>query len=83
MLYLIGKKSLYKVNGLNVDFGNRDNAEKAINMMKVLLPPQHLMLASAQRVKALILEEMALDNIPGTSEEAREYQNVYRVSLRF
>lgn len=41
-------------------------------MMKQLLPEEHLMLASAQRVKALILEEIALENIPGTSNESRE-----------
>ncbi|XP_054287925.1 amyloid protein-binding protein 2-like [Macrosteles quadrilineatus] len=45
----------------------RENAEKAIRLMKQLLPEEHLMLASAQRVHALILEEIALDNIPGTS----------------
>lgn len=41
-------------------------------MMKQLLPEEHLMLASAQRVKALILEEIALENIPGNSNESRE-----------
>lgn len=30
-------------------------------MMEFLLPKDHLMLASVKRVKALILEEMALD----------------------
>lgn len=43
-------------------------------MMKQLLPEEHLMLASAQRVKALILEEIALENIPGTSNESREFK---------
>lgn len=32
--------------------------------MEKLLPGEHLMLASAKRVKALILEEIALDNRP-------------------
>lgn len=39
--------------------------------MEKLLPEQHLMLASAKRVKALILEEMALDappTNPGTEQ---------------
>lgn len=51
---------------------NRDNAERAISTMMQLLPEEHLMLASAQRVKALILEEIALDNIPGNSSETRK-----------
>lgn len=36
--------------------------------MLVLLPKEHLMLASAQRVKALILEEIALDRMSNLSE---------------
>lgn len=32
--------------------------------MEKLLPANHLMLASAKRVKALILEEIAIDNAP-------------------
>lgn len=40
----------------------RENAERAIEIMEKLLPAEHLMLASAKRVKALILEEIALDN---------------------
>lgn len=34
--------------------------------MEKLLPGEHLMLASAKRVKALILEEIALDTRPST-----------------
>ncbi|GAB0087221.1 Amyloid protein-binding protein 2 [Sergentomyia squamirostris] len=41
----------------------RQNIEKAIDIMKKLAPTNHLMLASAKRVKALILEEIALDNM--------------------
>ncbi|XP_046740458.1 amyloid protein-binding protein 2 [Diprion similis] len=41
-----------------------DHAVNAINIMEKLLPTEHLMLASAKRVKALILEEIALDNRP-------------------
>ncbi|KAG7198690.1 hypothetical protein KM043_001688 [Ampulex compressa] len=40
------------------------HAGKAIDLMEKLLPVDHLMLASAKRVKALILEEIALDNAP-------------------
>lgn len=38
------------------------HAGKAIEIMGKLLPVEHLMLASTKRVKALILEEIALDN---------------------
>ncbi|XP_026289406.1 amyloid protein-binding protein 2 isoform X1 [Frankliniella occidentalis] len=39
----------------------RDFSEDAIVILEELLPPNHLMLSSAKRVKALILEEIALD----------------------
>ncbi|XP_073956389.1 protein interacting with APP tail-1 [Choristoneura fumiferana] len=39
----------------------RDHAERAIRIIETLVPPDHLLLASAKRVKALILEEIALD----------------------
>ncbi|KAF7286114.1 hypothetical protein GWI33_007761 [Rhynchophorus ferrugineus] len=39
----------------------KKHAEMSIDMMELLLPKDHLMLASVKRVKALILEEMALD----------------------
>jgi hypothetical protein len=35
--------------------------------MEKLLPEEHLMLASVKRVKALILEEIALDTMPNSS----------------
>jgi len=65
----------------------RENAEKAIRLMKQLLPEENLMLASAQRVKALILEEIALDNIPGTSNESQsellnEAEKLHKDALR-
>ncbi|KAF7990452.1 hypothetical protein HCN44_000257 [Aphidius gifuensis] len=44
-----------------------EHAERAIEIMEKLLPSEHLMLASAKRVQALILEEIALDN--ATSEQ--------------
>ena len=45
----------------------REHAEKAIIIMEKLLPPEHLMLASVKRVKALILEEIALDTMINNS----------------
>ncbi|XP_046840274.1 amyloid protein-binding protein 2-like [Xenia sp. Carnegie-2017] len=39
----------------------RCHAQMAINIFLKLLPPDHLHLASANRVKALILEEIAID----------------------
>ncbi|KAK3907270.1 Amyloid protein-binding protein 2 [Frankliniella fusca] len=39
----------------------REFSEDAILILEELLPPNHLMLSSAKRVKALILEEIALD----------------------
>ncbi|XP_071442757.1 amyloid protein-binding protein 2 isoform X2 [Hetaerina americana] len=41
----------------------REHAERAINIMKEILPREHLLLASSQRVKALILEEIAIDSM--------------------
>lgn len=43
----------------------RENADRAIRLMERILPDNHLMLASAKRVKALILEEIALDMLRG------------------
>ncbi|GBP85382.1 Amyloid protein-binding protein 2 [Eumeta japonica] len=43
----------------------RDHAERAIRIIETLVPPDHLLLASAKRVKALILEEIALDTPAG------------------
>lgn len=40
----------------------RTHAERAIELMLRLLPEDHLLLSSSKRVKALILEEMAIDN---------------------
>lgn len=45
------------------------HADKAIDIMEKLLPPDHLMFASGKRVKALILEEVALDSAPMPSNE--------------
>lgn len=46
-------------------------------MMK-LAPRNHLMLASAKRVKALILEEIALDNM--VTPDARDYKGLLKES---
>lgn len=46
--------------------------------MQRLVPSNHLMLASAKRVKALILEEIALDNIG----EGTLFVGVYLNKLR-
>ncbi|KAJ9574870.1 hypothetical protein L9F63_007965, partial [Diploptera punctata] len=45
----------------------KEHADKAITIMEKLLPPEHLMLASVKRVKALILEEIALDTMINNS----------------
>ncbi|CAG9812544.1 unnamed protein product [Phaedon cochleariae] len=42
-------------------YSARDNAERSIRIMDRILPKNHLLLASVKRVKALILEEIALD----------------------
>ncbi|XP_072396043.1 amyloid protein-binding protein 2 [Diabrotica undecimpunctata] len=39
----------------------RENVERSIRIMERILPTDHLLLASVKRVKALILEEIALD----------------------
>lgn len=40
----------------------REHADRAISILKSHLPDNHLLLASCQRVKALILEEVAIDS---------------------
>lgn len=47
------------------------NVDRAIDIMKELVPSNHLMLASAKRVKALILEEIALDTVAATLDYSR------------
>ncbi|XP_064459247.1 amyloid protein-binding protein 2-like [Ornithodoros turicata] len=47
----------------------RDHAETAMAIMTCLLPEDHLLLASAKRVKALILEEIAIDNTDKETEQ--------------
>lgn len=45
----------------------RDHICKSIDILRSLLPKDHLLLSSARRVKALILEEIALDNGDNTT----------------
>jgi tetratricopeptide (TPR) repeat protein len=52
--------------------------EKAIEIMSELAPSNQIMLASAKRVKALILEEIALDNM--VSPNVRDYKGLLRES---
>ncbi|XP_016972915.1 amyloid protein-binding protein 2 [Drosophila rhopaloa] len=47
----------------------QDHVDKAVNIMKNLVPSNHLMLASAKRVKALLLEEIALDKMADGMDE--------------
>ncbi|KOB71139.1 putative amyloid beta protein, partial [Operophtera brumata] len=63
----------------------RDHAERAIQIIEKLVPPDHLLLASAKRVKALILEEIALDIPAGQDmseknvQTAKHYGNLGRL----
>ncbi|KAG7308364.1 hypothetical protein JYU34_005562 [Plutella xylostella] len=62
----------------------RDHAERAIRIIENLVPPEHLLLASAKRVKALILEEIALDTPAGQDLKARlleESEALHRAAL--
>jgi len=60
--------------------------EKAIDIMMKLAPSNNLMLASAKRVKALILEEIALDHMvpPDTTDYKgllKESEDLHRSAL--
>ncbi|CRL04397.1 CLUMA_CG017483, isoform A [Clunio marinus] len=52
--------------------------EKAIQIMSELAPSNEIMLASAKRVKALILEEIALDNM--VTPNARDFKGLLKES---
>lgn len=52
--------------------------EKAIEIMTELAPSNQIMLASAKRVKALILEEIALDHM--LTPNARDYKGLLKES---
>lgn len=53
--------------------------ECAIDILDKLVPRNHLMLASAKRVKALILEEIALDNM-GTGTQQSDSNSLLKES---
>lgn len=69
----------------------KDHICKSIDILRGMLPTDHLLLSSARRVKALILEEIALDNFvvgENTSEylslleEAEElHQSALRITI--
>lgn len=61
----------------------RDHIEKALTVMRRLVPGNHLMLASASRVKALILEEIALDNtnVPHYEELLQQSESLHESAL--
>ncbi|XP_041978890.1 amyloid protein-binding protein 2 isoform X2 [Aricia agestis] len=63
----------------------RDHAERAIRIIENLVPRDHLLLASAKRVKALILEEIALDTPAGQNMQEpsllEESEALHRAAL--
>lgn len=61
----------------------RDHIDQAIRIMDCLVPWNRLMLASAQRVKALILEEIALDQgiEPLLEQSERLHESALELSL--
>ncbi|XP_054728850.1 amyloid protein-binding protein 2 [Anastrepha obliqua] len=64
----------------------RKHVEKAIDIMEYLVPKNHLMLASAKRVKALLLEEIALDKLAegGVDEDGllRQSEELHNFALK-
>lgn len=58
-------------------------AERALKMMQKLLPSEHLLLASAKRIKALILEEIAIDHHDKDAEKRmlKESQELHLSAL--
>ncbi|XP_041347960.1 amyloid protein-binding protein 2-like [Gigantopelta aegis] len=61
----------------------QDHAERAIEILGHILPPDHLLLSSSKRVKALILEEIAIDSHDKEMEERllQEAQDLHLQSL--
>lgn len=59
-------------------------SHQAISVMNVLLSQNHLQLASAKRVKALILEEIAIDSVgqPMEKEYLKEAEKLHLQALR-
>lgn len=52
------------------------HVEEAIETMRNILPNNHLMLATAQRIKALILEEIAIDSELGQISERNSSESL-------
>ncbi|KAK2160153.1 hypothetical protein LSH36_139g05089 [Paralvinella palmiformis] len=61
----------------------KEHAEKAIKIIRHILPPDHLLLASSNRVIALILEEIAIDSHDKDEEYRllREAEELHLASL--
>lgn len=60
----------------------RDHICKSIDILRSLLPKDHLLQSSARRVKALILEEIALDNVSIDDESTGWFQqNLFCASM--
>lgn len=65
-------------------FSAQHHVEKAVDIMKNLLPSNHIKLASTKRVKALYLEEIALDKISdGEDDEGllKQSENLHMFAL--
>ncbi|KAI8128281.1 hypothetical protein FF38_10285 [Lucilia cuprina] len=63
----------------------RDHVEKAVDIFKHLVPEDHLKLASAKRVKALLLEEIALDKMAeGVDDEGllKQSEDLHKFALQ-
>ncbi|XP_075154367.1 protein interacting with APP tail-1 [Haematobia irritans] len=63
----------------------RDHIEKSVDIFKHLVPQDHLKLASAKRVKALLLEEIALDKmVEGVDDEGllKQSEELHKFALQ-
>ncbi|TMW42297.1 hypothetical protein DOY81_012621, partial [Sarcophaga bullata] len=63
----------------------RDHVEKAVDILKYIVPDDHLKLASAKRVKALLLEEIALDKMAeGVDDEGllKQSEDLHKFALQ-
>ncbi|XP_073834237.1 protein interacting with APP tail-1 [Musca autumnalis] len=62
-----------------------DHIEKSVDILKHLVPQNHLKLASAKRVKALLLEEIALDKMAeGVDDEGllQQSEGLHKFALQ-
>lgn len=63
----------------------RDHIDKSVDVLKHLVPQDHLKLASAKRVKALLLEEIALDKMAeGVDDEGllKQSEDLHKFALQ-